>query len=290
MERYKEIIPEFGEFERVLRTPQPFDVRVNTIKSSPSEVRGDLEKRGYDSRVRSWNDNFITVEGNPSKTLEHWLGKFYIQEFVSGIPPMALDPTPSDRVLDLCAAPGSKTGQMAAMMDNKGEILANDRRADRTRSLLSNLYRLGVVNVQVTERDGRNLPESPKFDKILVDVPCSGEGNARREKELRSGADCKRIEDLPGLQKKLLEKAFEMCAADGEIVYSTCTFAPEENELVVSDFLDRGELLDLDFGFPHSSGIKEWEGNDLDGELEKCVRVYPHQVDSGGVFVAKFKK
>ncbi len=290
MQRYKEIIPRFKDFKETIKTPQPYDIRVNTLKSDYVEVKNLLEKRGFNPNVRTWNDNFITVEKNPSKTLEHWLGKYYIQEFVSGIPPMVLSPGSDDRVLDLCAAPGSKTGQLAAMMNNRGEILANDRRAGRTRSLLSNLYRLGVVNVQVTERDGRNLPESPKFDKILVDVPCSSEGNARKVEELRGGAEMKKIRDLSGLQKQLLEKSFRMCKNGGTIVYSTCTFAPEENELVVSEFLEEGSLVDLSFDFPHSRGIREWQGEKLRNELRKCVRIYPHQLNSGGLFLAKFKK
>lgn len=288
MKRYKEIIPNYEDFEEIIEKQQPYDIRVNTIKSTISEVENFLETEGMNFAQRDWNKNFLKINSNPSKTLFHWLGKYYIQESVSGIPPLVLKPGPDDRVLDMCAAPGSKTTQLAAIMDNRGDILANDRRANRTRSLLSNLYKTGVINTIVTERDGRNLPESPKFDKILLDVPCSNEGNLRSSGKKK--ANMKRIRDLSGLQEKLLDKAFRMCADGGVIVYSTCTFAPEENEMVVSKFKDRGELQEITLDFSHSNGITEWNGENLGNNLEKCVRVYPHQLDSGGIFVAKFEK
>lgn len=289
MERYRNIIPDFEEFIEFARKPKPFEVRVNTIKSSPREVQEFFREERIPFELRGWSEIFFKTDGNPSKTLFHWLGKYYMQESSSGIPPLVLDPKPGERVLDMCAAPGSKTTQIVAMMQNKGELLANDVRQRRTRSLLSNLYRLGCTNVQVTERDGRNLPESPKFDKILVDAPCSSEGTVRDKEEIEE-PNLERIKELSNLQRKLLEKAFRMCKRDGVIVYSTCTFAPEENELVVSKFLERAKLVKSDFDFLHSAGITEWNGNDLSEDLGKCARVYPHQIDSGGIFLAKFEK
>ena len=290
MKRYKGIISDFEKFKEIMRKPPPNDVRVNTIKSSPEEIEKTLVKEGVKFDQRKWNDLFFTIRSNPSDTIFHWLGEYYIQEFTSGIPSLALDPRPEDRVLDMCAAPGSKTTQMSAMMKNKGEIMANDIRPARTRSLLSNLYRLGCVNVQVLERDGRNLPESPKFDKILVDAPCSGESTYRGGDEPLAKPNLKRIEELAGLQEKLLRKAFRMCKTGGTIVYSTCTFAPEENELVVSRFLEEGVLKNPDFDFPHSAGITEWNEKRLDNSLKRCVRIYPHHLNSGGIFLAKFRK
>ncbi|MFP4654571.1 MAG: SAM-dependent methyltransferase [Methanohalobium sp.] len=180
----------------------------------------------------------------------HWLGKYHVQEYVSGIPPLALNPEPGEKVVDMCAAPGSKTTQISTLMDNIGEILANDIQRNRIRSLLSNISRLGCVNVQVFERDGRNLPEEPKFDKVLVDAPCSAEGNARKNSDLINGADIDVITKLSKLQENLLEKAFRLWKNGGTIVYSTCTFAPEENEIVVSKFLDYGKLEKPVFIFP----------------------------------------
>ncbi len=290
MERYREIIPNYKNFKKVLNIAQPIEIRVNTIKSSIKEVMELLNREQINFEQRKWNENFFKLKQNPSKTLGHWLGKYYIQETVSGIPPVVLKPKPEEKVLDMCAAPGSKTTQISAMMENKGHILANDVRAGKTRSLLSNLYRMGCVNVKVTERDARNLPESKKFDKILVDVPCSAEGNLRGKKFTEEGADLEQIKELSNLQTKLLEKAFKLCKERGEIVYSTCTFAPEENELVVSKFLDKGDLIDPKLELFHSKGITKWSGTQMDNKLKKCIRVYPHQLNSGGIFIAKFEK
>lgn len=290
MDRYKEIIPQFQKFKDVIKTSPPYDIRVNGIKSSIQEVKKFLKREGLEFEQREWNEKFIKVKSNPSKTLAHWLGKFYIQEYSSGIPPLALNPCPEDDVLDMCAAPGSKTTQISDMMNNEGQIIANDIRPARTKGLLSNLYRLGCVNTQVTERDARKLPGKPKFDKVLLDAPCSGEGNVRSQENLGGGASEARIEELSNLQERLLEKAFEVCKVNGIIVYSTCTFAPEENEFIVAKFLDKGKLMDPNFDFEHARGILEWDGESLNEELEKCVRVYPHNLDSGGMFVAKFKK
>ncbi len=290
MKRYKDIIPEYQEFEKIIENPQPFDIRVNEIKSSACEIKEFLKRKNLEFKQREWNEKFIKVKTNPSKTLAHWLGKFYMQESTSGIPPLALNPCSEDNILDMCAAPGSKTTQISDMMKNKGQIIANDIRHNRTKGLLSNIYRLGCVNAQVIEKDARKLSENKSFDRVLLDAPCSGEGNVRNQSDLLKGANQSKIEELSNLQGELLEKAFRICKDGGIIVYSTCTFAPEENEMLVSNFLDRGSLINPNFKFEHSKGVIEWNGNSLDKELRKCVRVYPHQLNSGGIFVAKFKK
>ncbi|MDY6788432.1 MAG: RsmB/NOP family class I SAM-dependent RNA methyltransferase [Candidatus Nanohaloarchaea archaeon] len=289
MERYSDIVPEFEEFREIADEPQPFDARVNTLKASVDEVRDLLSEAGVEFEQRDWNEDFLKLDSRPGKTLAHWLGKIYVQESVSGIPPLALDPEPGDSVLDMCAAPGSKTTQMSAMMDNRGSVVANDVSQGRIKALLSNVYRTGCMNVKIVKNDGRHLKEDKEFDKILVDAPCSAEGNMRESPEVREGADAEKIEGLKKLQKQLLEKAFNLCKPGGTVVYSTCTFAPEENEEVVSNFLDRGKLEEPEFDFPHSNGITAWKG-EIGERLERCVRVYPHQLDSGGVFVAKFRK
>ncbi|KXB05570.1 hypothetical protein AKJ50_00590 [candidate division MSBL1 archaeon SCGC-AAA382A13] len=290
MDRYKHIVPDFEEFKKIIQIGSPFDIRVNTIKSSAGEVKDFLKRCGLEFEQRGWNKNFLKLSDNPSKTLFHWLGNFYIQESVSGIPSLALAPESGDEVLDLCAAPGSKTTQISAMMGAEGVIVANDDKKNRVRSLLSNIYRMGCVNVKVTQKDGRDFPGSAEFDKIIVDVPCSAEGNARDQESLKNGANLENIKKLSNLQEQLLRKAFQLCKSGGTIVYSTCTFAPEENEFVVSKFLNRGKLIDPEFEFNHSKGITKWEGKKLDSEVSKCVRVYPHQLNSGGIFLAKFKK
>ncbi len=290
MDRYSEIIPDYDVFMEVVETHQPFDIRVNTNKTSIKEIKKSFKEQGIGFQQRKWNEKFFKVDERPGKLFQHWMGMIYSQESTSGIPPTAFNLKSNDKIIDMCAAPGSKTTQISALMNNKGDILANDRYSNRIKSLLANIYRLGCLNVKVIERDAREITERKKFDKVLIDSPCSAEGNLREKEYLREGADPEDIRNISLLQEQLLDKAFRLCKKGGEIVYSTCTFAPEENELNVQKFLERGELVDPKFCFEHSKGLIEWNGQKLSEELKKCVRVYPHQLDSGGIFIAKFKK
>ncbi len=290
MDRYKDIIPDYDEFKEVVKTHQPFDIRVNTNKTSIKEIKRIFKEQGVGFQQREWNKKFFKIDERPGKLFQHWLGKIYSQESTSGIPPTTFNLETNDKIIDMCAAPGSKTTQISALMDNKGDILANDKYSNRIKSLLANVYRLGCLNVKVIERDARDIPEEKKFDKVLVDAPCSAEGNLREKEYLREGADMEDIKSISSLQEQLLDKAFRLCKKGGEIVYSTCTFAPEENELNVQKFLERGRLVDPGFDFEHSKGLTEWDGKKLSEDLRNCVRVYPHQLDSGGIFIAKFKK
>ncbi|MDY6778917.1 MAG: RsmB/NOP family class I SAM-dependent RNA methyltransferase, partial [Candidatus Nanohaloarchaea archaeon] len=169
-------------------------------------------------------------------------------------------------------------------------ILANDRNTNRVAALAANCYRTGCVNVQTVKQDGRDLSPGERFDRVLVDVPCSAEGNARTQEELRDGASMHDIESVSRLQEQLLDAAVDYCREGGTVVYSTCTFAPEENEQVVETVLDRVDVEPLSFDFPHTGGVTEWNGETLPAQLENCVRVYPHQLDSGGIFVARLAK
>lgn len=290
MKRYEKIIPSFEEFKEKTKKPQPTEIRINSLKSNYEEIIDFLIEKEISYKVRSKNKNFLRVEENVSESLYHWLGLFYIQEFTSGIPPMLLELSPSDDVLDMCAAPGSKTTQIAAIMKNRGEVVANDPATNRIRALMGNLYRMGVVNTQVIQYRGQAIPEEKKFDKVLVDAPCSGEGNVRKDK--RSEAVTKsELESLCPIQEQLLKKAIKLTKKEGIIVYSTCTFAPEENEMVIEKILSKDvELQQPELELKCSNGITKWKNRKLNPELEKCKRIYPHQVDSGGIFIAKIKK
>lgn len=290
MERYRGIIDDFEAFMDAAERPQPDDVRVNRHRTTPEELVEQLRADGIGVTRRDWCGDFLTLDTQPGKTFHHWLGRYYVQESASGVPPLALDPQHGESVLDLCAAPGSKTTQISAMMDNRGEVVANDISGNRIRGLLANIYQTGSVNVRVIQNDGRQVPEGQQFDRVLVDVPCSAEGNLREEPELREGASMDHIEELVPLQEALLEKAFRLCRPGGRVVYSTCTFAPEEDEAVVSGFADEHQLIDPDFDFPHADGVREWDGEQFHPDVTNCTRVYPHHIDSGGMFVAAFEK
>jgi len=295
VERYRDIIPNFEAFLEALERPQPVTVRVNRLKATPDQVAEALRRRGFDVKPLGWNEWLLQVEGAGSvaKTVEHWLGWFYVQEASAATAVIALDPQPGERILDLCASPGGKTTQMAELMRNTGLIVANDIAPKRLRALLANLSRMGVVNTIVTQWDGRNYPDlGIAFDKALVDVPCSAEGRVRENPELRKGTDPNFVLSISGTQKGLLRRALELVRPGGIVVYATCTFAPEENEAVVAYALQRvpSELLPINLPIPHTPGLTEWQGRKFGEGMRKCVRVYPHHLDSGGMFLAKLRR
>ena len=232
-------------------------------------------------------------------SLEHLLGYYYIQELASMLPILALSPKQGELFLDLCASPGSKTTQSASFMENKGTIIANEINIQREKILCSNLERCGVANAIVTRKEGEELCKRFKqkkiyFDKILVDAPCSGEGTLRSTPKTYLMWNIKTIRGLPRIQKRLCESAFEILKEGGEMVYSTCTHAPEENEEVVDFMLQRfsGEIKIEKVSLPIKarSGMVSWEDKKYDKEIIKCHRIYPQDNDTEGFFLAKFKK
>jgi 16S rRNA (cytosine1407-C5)-methyltransferase len=240
-------------------------------------------------------------------------GLAHAQEAVSQLPVTLLDVRPGQRVLDLCAAPGGKTAQLALALGNRGTLLANDFAAERIAALQGNLDRLGLLNCSTTRCDGGNYPAAAgAFDRVLVDAPCSSEGTLRRNPSLvqrggqpgdghgergraHSGIGPERSQRMAGRQRALLRKAVQLCRPGGRIVYSTCTFAPEENELIIAEILDEQggnlELLPCEVpGLLSGAGVTHWQGRDLDPSLSRCLRVWPHANDTGGFFVAVLQK
>ena len=223
-------------------------------------------------------------------------GLAHAQEEVSQLPVTLLDLRPGQRVLDLCAAPGGKTAQIALALGNRGTLLANDFSPERLSALQGNLDRLGVVNCSSTWCDGGNYPAAAgPFDRILVDAPCSSEGTLRRNRSLAFRIGTERNERMAARQRALLRKAVQLCRPGGRIVYSTCTFAPEENELIVAEALEasagRLTLLPVTVhGLVTSPGVTRWQGRELDASLARCLRVWPHTNDTGGFFVAVLEK
>jgi NOL1/NOP2/sun family putative RNA methylase len=291
LERYRHIIPDFQGFQESGCKPLGSSVRINTLKASRSCLLQRLLEKAIEFRPFPWYPLGLRLNAlKPGKLEEHLLGYFHIQEEVSMVPPLVLDPQPEELVLDLCASPGSKTTQISQQMRNCGLVVANEPSLSRISPLRANCERLGAVNVAITRYDGRRFP-SQLFDRVLADVPCSGEGRARRDPGIWKKSSKRRSLDLQALQAGLLSRAVDLTKPGGTIVYSTCTYAPEENELVVEKVLDRAQLERISLpGLTSSPGLQAWEGRDLDRELERCARYYPHQNDTGGFFVAKLQR
>ena len=294
IERYSNIVDNPDKFAKFVNEPLKQSFRINNLKGEKEEVLGRLEN--YDSEIErvKWNDNaFVSNLTNLGSSIEHFTGQIYIQELTSMIPPLiAKDVIEKNRILDCCAAPGSKTTQIADMMQNKGHILANDSRHTRIKSLRGNLDRLGVTNTTVSLRDFKSFPNT-KAELYLVDAPCSSEGTIRKKNAVARKWKEKDYERFSKLQKGLLKKACQMAPKGSTIIYSTCTFSPNENEKIISEVLAE-ESIDLKRinlnGLKTGKGISEWNGQIYDKEVEKCMRIWPHQNDTDGFFVARMEK
>ncbi len=238
---------------------------------------------------------FFVVEHGPyplSLTLEHWAGYFYVQQASTGLAAPALGARPGERVLDLCSSPGGKLTHLADLMEDSGSLVACDIDERRIRGLLGNLYRLCATNVLVVAGDGRSLPEDASFDRVLVDAPCSGEGTLRRRSGDVPDQSNKFKAYVTRAQRALLEKAVRLTRPGGTVLYVTCTFAPEENEAVVSELLQSApvELEPLVLTVPHAPGLTSFDGAVYDPRLRGAARIYPHHLDSGGLFMAMLRR
>lgn len=296
---------EYNDFYASQNTPLPKTLRVNTLKNSKEEFL-EWTKRYHPN----WSltphpfggDIFFIDREDRSvplgKSLGHIQGRFYIQEASSCLPPKALDPQPGECVLDLCAAPGSKSTQIAAQMQGQGLLLTNEFSASRAKILVFNLQKIGVPHGILAhcngEKIGALLPHF--FDKILVDAPCTGEGTFRKDSKALDHWSLKKIKSAALLQKSLLESAFLALKEGGTLIYSTCTLAPEENEMVVENFLEKhaedAQIFSLSTLFPGSEkcpGLSHFEEKEfLHGN--KMLRISPHIFNSEGFFVAALQK
>ncbi|MFH1889638.1 MAG: RsmB/NOP family class I SAM-dependent RNA methyltransferase [Nanoarchaeota archaeon] len=318
-ERMKKLLgKEFPDYIKSIETEPPRSIRCNTLKISPEKLKMRLESQGWKIKqpfkdfpeIMIVEGKLTTLEGeggeleplNPGelgRSLEHVLGYYYVQELASMLPVIALAPKPGERVLDLCAAPGSKTTQMASKMENIGTIIANEVTLGRVKILASNMERCGVANAMITKKEGASLCRSLgiqgiRFDKILIDAPCSGEGTLRTSKMTSKMWNINTVKKLSGVQKNLLINALEILKLNGEIVYSTCTHAPEENEEVVDfileKFKDEIKIETIKLPVKCREGLCSWEDKKLDSQVKKSCRIYPQDNDTEGFFIAKFKK
>ncbi len=302
-QRYASIVPDYGAFCEALARPRALQIRVNSLRIDPAEFARAAAARGHALEPIPWAPNAFFAPGlvGAPLTLEYFLGLYYVQGATSMIPAIALDPRPGDRVLDLCAAPGSKATQIAEAMRGEGLVVANDLFVDRLRALKGHLERLGIACAVIARRPGDSFPGGVLFRRVLVDAPCTGEGTvraapARKEEDLEAAAPPARERDrerLYRLQRALLRRAANLCEPGGAIVYSTCTYSPLENEAAIDDVLserDDLEIEEIPCGAPGDPGVVAWEGRRFRPEVARCRRYYPHRIDSWGFFVARLRR
>ena len=298
IERY-EALTDFKEFKKYSLSFLRRSIRVNTLKMSIEDLKKRLEKNWNLEQIPWCKEGFYIEHINKERRdignlKEHTLGYFYTQEAASMIPPLVLEPKETDIVLDIAASPGSKTTQIAAMMNNKGVLIANDYQVARIKPLSLNIQRCGITNCTITLMHGQWFIKSNiEFDKILVDAPCSGTGTIRKSLKTLRIWNPNMVKRLAGTQKQLIETAFNILKQNGTLVYSTCSLEPEENEAVIDFLLNKygtAKLEEIKLNIKRSPPILEFDNNKYNPEVRKCLRLWPQDNDSEGFFVAKIKK
>lgn len=305
LERVAKIVPQ-EQKDEILETfchKRPATFRANTLKISPEALTEKLKDLGPFEKV-PWSTNAFLIQRDRQETVDTLMatdlykeGYFYIQSFSSMIPALVLDPQPEDMILDIAAAPGSKTTQMAAMMQNEGMIVANDISPNRIYKLKANLASQGVTNTSILRQPGefiwKKYPEY--FDKTLVDAPCSLEGriNCYDPKSYQEWS-VKKVEILSQRERYLLRSAISATKPGGLIVYSTCTLAPEENEEVIDWILKKeGDAIVTEKiaiqGLPESQPVMQWRKKIFNPQVKNTMRIFPSKTMEG-FFVAKIRK
>lgn len=294
---YKEIIPRFSLFQESLRRPSFTHLRINTLKMDADRVVSILGRKGIRlQKSLGNNDTLYTAPGltSPGNLLEYFMGHVHPQALTSCLPALVLSPQRESLVLDLCAAPGGKTSHMAQLMENTGLVVANELYGNRHISLGNTLTRLGVLNAVVTGYQAQEFPLKQRFDYVLADVPCSGEGRFRKTRADSIYRETREKALLPELQQKIVLRGFDLLKPGGRMIYATCTYNPCENEAVVNWLLNQRKEARLQpielTGIKHESGITRWKDQSYAKDLENTLRLYPHQVDSVGFFMAKIER
>jgi len=304
IERMKKLLgKDFDSYMEILKKEPVRSFRCNTLKISSEVLKKRLEEKGWKIKIPFEKfPEIMIVEsdlqpGELGRAIEHLLGYYYIQEIASMLPVLVLNPKPNERVLDLCASPGSKTTQIAARMENTGLLIANEVKFGRVKILAANTERCGVMNMIMTRKDGialckRFKDENILFDKILLDAPCSGEGTIRSTPKTLEMWNINTIKLLSNLQKSLIASAIEILKPNGEIVYSTCTHAPEEDEEIVDYALKNFnvQVEKIELPLKTVQGITKWEDKEYLEDVKYSCRVYPQNADTEGFFLVKLRK
>lgn len=300
IQRYS-ALTEWEAFKRCSLSWLRKSIRVNTLKKPAIEIAERLRTAGWTLEPIPWCREGFFISGtrrDVGNLAEHVLGYIYVQEAASMIPPLVLDPRPVELVLDMAAAPGSKTTQIAMYMQNQGLLVANDIEAPRLAALGINLQRCGVANAIITKMRGRTFETVPlQFDRILVDAPCSGTGTIRKSLKTVGMWNPKMVQRLAATQRNMLKTAFGLLKPGGTLVYSTCSLEPEEDEGVISAFLEHAEreslsaeIADINLPLKRGTPVTEFDGQSYRSEVQKCLRLWPQDNDTEGFFVARIIK
>lgn len=306
--RFKEMLgsEEYNKFISSIITPQRKSFRINTLKEkNPKTLIKNLKQKGLLLTPVPWSENSFFVEyqedirNDLGNLFEHFLGKIYVQEATSMCPSILLD-IPSEinkdfKVLDMAAAPGSKTTQLGILMKNKGTLIANELDYKRLGPLKINLERTGLTNIIISHADARNIEGENLYDRILLDAPCSGSGVIRKSPKTLKFYNPKKLNQLQNIQLSLLQKASKLLKPGGIMTYSTCSLDPEENEFCIEKFLENEPNMKLEVaelpGLILKNKLNSFNGVKINEDiLNKTIRIWPHENDTNGFYIAKLRK
>lgn len=302
LERMQEFLgDEYEAFLTSYNSPASVGIRVNTLKTTPDEFRAIIPANlkpipwcsiGFQILPTSEQN---TTEFYPGRHPYHAAGLYYLQEPSAMAVVELMDPQPGEKILDLAAAPGGKATHIASLMKNDGVFVANEIHNRRAWELARNLERFGVQNAVITNETTERLADhfGMFFDKVLVDAPCSGEGMFRKNPNARVEWSVSQIYGCAKRQLHILIDASRLVKPGGHIIYSTCTFSPEENESVIANFLE----IHKDFRVVKPNKIPEgfegrpdWINGDTSQDLSNTIRYWPHKCDGEGHFIAKLQR
>lgn len=293
LEKMKALLKsEYDEFLQSYEEEKSNGLRVNTLKISKEEFQ---KISPFQIEEIPWVETgFFYDNSRPGKHPFHEAGLYYIQEPSAMAVGEFVNPKPGEKVLDLCAAPGGKTTHLASKMNGEGLLVSNEIHPQRAKILSQNVERMGIKNTIVTnESSDRLAARFPSFfDRILVDAPCSGEGMFRKDEVARNEWSLDNVALCHKRQLDILENAASMLKVGGRLVYSTCTFAPEENEGTISEFLKAHPNFEIENvekfeGF--SDGRRDWV-EDAPKDIDKTIRLWPHKIKGEGHYIAVLRK
>lgn len=276
---------EYPDFLASYERPRYHSLRVNPLKGTAGELK---EKASFQLRPVPWTENgyYYKEEDRPGRHPFHEAGVYYIQEASAMAPAVYLNAQPGERVLDLCAAPGGKSTQIGANLKGQGLLVCNEIHPQRAKILSENIERMGIRNALVISHEPAYLAERfPEyFDRIMVDAPCSGEGMFRKNEGAIEEWSPENVEICAKRQEDILESAAAMLCPGGRMVYSTCTFAPEEDEGTINCFLEKHPEFQIE-------EVKKYPGmSSAMPPCEKAVRLWPHKLEGEGHFLACLRK
>jgi NOL1/NOP2/sun family putative RNA methylase len=284
---------EYEEFRKSYEQDRYYGLRYNPLKTTEQEF---LDRMPFTMQKIDWarEGYYYKPEEQPGRQVLHELGAYYIQEPSAMAVVELLDPQPGENILDLCAAPGGKSTQIAGRMQGQGLLVSNEIVPNRARILAQNIERMGVRNCVVCNETPAHLAGlfPAFFDRIVVDAPCSGEGMFRKDETAIREWSPEHVEMCAARQADILQEAAAMLKPGGRLVYSTCTFAPEENEGVISSFLKEHPDFEPE-EVPHheafSPGCPEWIREPA-AHLERTMHLFPHKLCGEGHYIAVLRK